>query len=403
MAFWDGLLGRKKYAVSDTIEYDSIGNEAVLDESRFLKQHQMANPSLREKIIEQMLEQMKNAADEMDSLHREYDTITSHLTDMEEVERLPEHLSAPIKDVATKILRLEAEHKNYRAKETHMSEAEYAWGEKMDPMMPEAYEKLHQAEELQRAIRSDLGRMEGEKQAYYYRRNELASMQANLKGIVVITLVAVLVCVGVLLIMQFGFELDAYLGYILAFFGAAVAFTFLFVKNMDLRKEARVVEKTICKLIQMHNTIKIRYVNNTNLLDYLCLKYEVNNSKEMKQRFDAFCKEKAEREKYEKAKSDIAMHRRELVQLLRPLPIVTPNLWIYQVEALVNHNEMVEIRHGLISQRQNLRKQIEYNRDVALLAEKELEDLIKDYPQYSAEVLRRMEELEKRSNGKNEK
>lgn len=394
MAFWNGLLGRKKQQPSDTIEYTPLSSDIQAEESAFLKRHQLANPSLREKFIVRMLEQMKEASDEMDSLHREYDTITSHLTDMEEVERLPEHLSAPIKDLATKILRLESEHKSYRANENHMSEAEYSWGEKIDPMMPAVYEKLCQAEELQKAIRSDLGRMEGEKQAYYYRRNELADMQANLKGIVVITLIAVLVCIVVLLIMQFGFELDAYIGYILAFLGAAVAFTFLFVKNMDLRKEARVVEKTICKLIQMHNSIKIRYVNNTNLLDYLYLKYEVNSAKEMSQRFDAFCKEKAEREKFERAKSDIAMYRRELVQLLRPLPIVTPNLWIYQVEALVNHNEMVEIRHGLITQRQNLRKQIEYNRDIALLAKSELEGLVRDYPQYSAEVLGRMEQYE---------
>lgn len=397
MAFWDGLLGKKKQSSLTTIEYEPIDAENEAEENAFLKQHQLAEPSLREKFIGRMLEQMKEAADEMDSLHREYDTITSHLTDMEEVERLPEHLITPIKDCATKIIRLEAEHKSYRAKESHMSETEYSWGERLNPMMPEAYDKLCQAEEYQKAIRSDLGRMEGEKQAYYYRRNELASMQANLKGIVLITLIAVLVCVVVLLIMQFGFEMDAYLGYILTFLGAAVAFTFLFVKNIDLRKEARVVEKTICKLIQMHNTIKIRYVNNTNLLDYLYLKYEVSSAKEMNQRFDAFCKEKAEREKFEKAKSDIAMYRKELVALLRPLPIVTPNLWIYQVEALVNHNEMVEIRHGLITQRQNLRKQIEYNRDVAILAKKELEVLIKEYPQYSTEVLRRMEEFEKRT------
>lgn len=393
MAFWDGLLGKKKHSFQKT-EYVPVDAQAEAEETEFLRKHQLSNASLREKFIVRMLEQMKEASDEMDSLHREYDTITSHLTDMEEVERLPEHMSAPIKDLATKILRLESEHKSYRANENHMSEAEYSWGEKIDPMMPEAYEKLCQAEELQKAIRSDLGRMEGEKQAYYYRRNELADMQANLKGIVVITLIAVLVCIVVLLIMQFGFELDAYIGYILTFLGAAVAFTFLFVKNMDLRKEARVVEKTICKLIQMHNSIKIRYVNNTNLLDYLYLKYEVNSSKEMNQRFDAFCKEKAEREKFERAKSDIAMYRRELVQLLRPLPIVTPNLWIYQVEALVNHNEMVEIRHGLITQRQNLRKQIEYNRDIALFAKSELEGLVRDYPQYSAEVLGRMEQYE---------
>lgn len=397
MGFWDGFLRRNKKNTSVSAEYDPLTDNADFDESGFLNEHQFANASLREKFIYQMLERMKEAADEIDILNREYDTITSHLTDMEEVERLPQHLMQPLKDVAGRILRLEAEHRSYSAKETHMSEADYAMGQRLEPEMPECHDKLRQAEEYQQAIRSDLSRMEGEKQAYYFRRAELAGMLANLKGIVIITLVAAVICLVLLAVLQFGFEMETSVGYFITFIAVAIAFTVLFVKNIDMRREARVVEKTICKLIQMHNAIKIRYVNNTNLLDYYYLKYEVNSAKEMASLWERYCREKEERERFEKTKSDIAYYRKDMLKQLKVLPIATPNLWLYQVEALVNHNEMVEIRHGLITQRQNLRKQLEYNRDVALQAKKELENMLQKYPQYSAEVLRHLEVFENRN------
>jgi len=43
-----------------------------------------------------------------------------------------------------------------------------------------------------------------------------------------------------------------------------------------------------------------------------------------------------------------------------------------------------------------LRKQMEYNRENAIRAKQELEDMIHTYPQYASEVLQLMEEFEKR-------
>ncbi len=396
MSFLKRLFKPKKFT-PDSDAYEPLTTESAFDETEFLSEYQFSNALLREKFICQMVERMKEAADEIDVLSREYDTVTSHLTDMEELDRIPEELMGPLKDCASKILSLEAEHKMYQEKGPHMSEEDYAYGQRIETEMPGCYEKLREAEEYQSAIRSDLSRMEGEKQAYYYRRAELRNIQANLRGIVWIVLIAVLICMMILLVMQFGFELETYVGYILTAGVAAVSFAVLLVKNIDVRKEARVVEKTICKLIQMHNTIKIRYVNNTGLLDFLYLKYEVNSAKEMMTLWERYQQEKEERNKFAKTKSDIAYYRKLLLSLLKGLPIASPNVWLYQVEAIVKRNEMVEIRHGLISQRQNLRKQMEYNRNVALQAKKELEAMLKTYPQYSAEVLRYMDEFEHRN------
>lgn len=386
MGIFSKLFGSKK-----TTEY-----EKDFDESVFMASHQLADGAQREKFISHTLEQMKEAADEIDILSREYDNVTAYLTDMDEIDRLPEPIAAPIKEHAKKLVKLEQERKHFTGNVIHMTDEEFALMQRFEDEMPEGYEKLKKAEEYQKLVKSDLNRMEGEKQAYFYRRNELEGLLANIKGVFFVCMMAVLVCIVILFILQIGFEMDVRVGYLLAAGAAAVALVVLFVKNMDMQKELRVVEMTICKLIQMQNTIKIRYVNNTNLLDYLYMKFEVNSAKELQVLWDKYVNEKAERERFEKNKFDIGYHRGELLALLKPLPIKDTRIWLHQAEALVNPKEMVEIRHGLIVQRQNLRKQMEYNRENAIRAKQELEDMIHTYPQYASEVLQLMEEFEKR-------
>ena len=74
--------------------------------------------------------------------------------------------------------------------------------------------------------------------------------------------------------------------------------------------------------------------------------------------------------------------------MLRRLRIKDPEIWVHQVEALLSHNEEVEIRHSLNVQRQSLRRRMEYNRDVvAGNAKREIEDMAKLYPEYTQEIL----------------
>ena len=74
--------------------------------------------------------------------------------------------------------------------------------------------------------------------------------------------------------------------------------------------------------------------------------------------------------------------------MLRHYRVKDPDIWIHQVEALLNHNEEVEIRHSLNVRRQSLRKRMEYNRDVvAGNAKLEIEDMARQYPKYTQEIL----------------
>ena len=386
MGFWSNLFRGKS-----TTEYDAQVNEA-----QYYEVSNFTDDTQRTRYIESCLEQMKAASDEIDLLNREYDSVTAYLNDTDEIERLPEHVRTPIQDCATKLLRLEKEFTNYTSKKDLLSGEDYALMERLEDEMPEGYEKLKKSEEYQKLIKEDMRRIEGEKQAYYYRKAELKGMLANIKGVFFICVVAAITCVIMLLILQFGFELDAQIGYILTAGATAVAFTVLFVKNIDMQQEAAKVEKSIGKLIHMHNTVKIRYVNNTNLLEYLYMKYNVDSSALLKELWDKYVSERAERERFEQTKYDITFYRDELLQHMRKLHIADPDIWIHQAEALVNRKEMVEIRHSLVERRQNLRKQMEYNKDVAVDAQTKLKDMIHAYPKYANQVLQQLEAFENR-------
>ena len=390
MGFWKNLFGGKK-----TTEYDGQVNEA-----QYYEVSNFTDDTQRTRYIESCLEQMKAASDEIDSLNREYDSVTAYLNDTDEIDRLPEHISTPIQDCATKLLRLEKEFTNYTSKTDLLSSEDYALMERIEDEMPEGYEKLKKAEEYQKLIKEDMKRIEGEKQAYYYRKAELKGMLANIKGVFFICVVAAITCIIMLFILQFGFELDTQIGYLLTVGATAVAFTVLFVKNIDMQKESSKVEKSIGKLIHMHNTVKIRYVNNTNLLEYLYMKYNVDSSKILKELWEKYVSERAERERFEQTKYDILFYREELQQHMRKLHIADPDIWIHQAEALINRKEMVEIRHGLVERRQNLRKQMEYNKDVAVDAQVKLKDMIHAYPQYANQVLQQLEAFEERMKAK---
>lgn len=386
MGFWSSL-----FRGDNTTEYDAQVNEA-----QYYEVSNFTDDTQRTRYIESCLEQMKAASDEIDLLNREYDSVTAYLNDTDEIERLPEHIRTPIQDCATKLLRLEKEFKNYTSKKDILSSEDYALMERLEDEMPEGYEKLKKSEEYQKLVKEDMRRIEGEKQAYYYRKAELKGMLANIKGVFFICVVAAVTCVIMLLILQFGFELDAQLGYILTAGATAIAFTVLFVKNIDMQQEAVRVEKSIGKLIHMHNTVKIRYVNNTNLLEYLYMKYNVDSSALLKELWDKYVSERAERERFEQTKYDITFYRDELLQHMRKLHIADPDIWIHQAEALVNRKEMVEIRHSLVERRQNLRKQMEYNKDVAVDAQTKLKDMIHAYPKYANQVLQQLEAFENR-------
>lgn len=349
----------------------------------------------REHYVKACMEQMSEASRELDTLGGEYNLVTSYLTDMEEIEAQPDEIKEQLKTYATKILELESSRERLDKKRRVMKPEDYLRMERIEQYMPEGYTRLKEAEDYQVLVKKDMGRLDGERHAYYYRKNELQNSMQNMKGITFMCVGSMLFLILMLTVIGAAWQLDVSLGYAIAVLIAASTLAFVFVKFHEEQRELVKVEKGINKLVLLQNTVKIRYVNNTNLLDYLYVKYDVNSSNELKKLWDKYLEENIHREQEKQMEQDLDFNEAALVKILRSCNIADPNVWLHQAEALVDNKEMVEIRHGLIIRRQKLRKQMEYNAKAAQEAQDEVKDIVAKYPEYAERILDLVSDYEK--------
>lgn len=387
MGFLKWLFGRKKQE-----EEQEDFSEIVYERS----QVNFDDAEEREQYLTGCLEQIGEAQKEIQLLNGEYAMVTAYLTDMEEIEALPPEHMQEIKGCAGKMQTLEQDRRRYLDKERHLSEAEYRQMRSQESEIEEGIAKLQEAERYRKLVKQDLTRLDGERHAYGYRKQELKSAMVNLKGMAVICLTALFACVFMLLILQFGFGMNTAIGYYLSAAAAAIAITVLFVKYMDAEKELGRVETAANKLIQLQNKVKIRYVNNTNLLEYLCLKYGVESAAKLKEQWDMYQEEKEERRQYAEAEAKLEYYRKQLTRQLIQFRIKDPDRWVLQPGAIIDARERLEIRHDLIVRRQTLRKQIEYNQQLAQTAQQEIRDVAAEYPRYAAEISEMVDKYEEK-------
>ncbi|RKM63374.1 MULTISPECIES: hypothetical protein [unclassified Butyrivibrio] len=352
------------------------------------KEVDMDDPVQRREYIGSCLQQMEEASRELEALEYEYNDVTSHLRDIEEIDALPPEQRAEINDCAQKILDSLKQQDKFDRRKNRMTDDEFEHMEMLREQAKEGAEKLHEAESFQKKIRNDLKRLDGEHEAYLYREEEIENTIENSKKLISVIAVSLAFVIVFLMILQFAFKLNVVYGYMIAILLSAVSAVSLYMKYTGALVEQKTVRKSISRLIMLQNQVKIRYVNNTNLIDYLCLKYRVMNSGELSDLYNRYLKERKERERIEDARRLLDSNQRDLVYMLRHYRVRDPEIWIHQPQALLDHNEEVEIRHSLNVQRQSLRKRMEYNRDiVAGNAKSEVEDMARQYPEYAQEIL----------------
>lgn len=395
MNIFKKIFGKWRKDAED-VEYDDMDWEDADDEEEEKKPTDFDNKEVREAYVRNCLEKMAEATKELENLTFEYNMVTSYLKDMEEIEALPDEEAEELKSCAKKVELLQSSRDDYMGRKRRMSDERYRQIERMLDEIEEGLDKIKEAEAYRELVKKDLSRLEGEKHAYLYRKNELMSAIADTKGMALICITALGLCFALLIGLQFILEMDTQAGYLITAGVAALAITLIYVKHTEAKRDLKRVELTINKIILLQNKVKIRYVNNKNLLDYLYLKYDVSSAEELDKAWNLYFQEKEEREKCKRAELDLDYNQQELLRILRRYQIKDPAVWLHQTEAILDHKEMVEIRHGLIIRRQSLRRRMDYNKEVvAGGSQKEIMDLVHRYPKYAKEIIAAVEKYEK--------
>lgn len=387
MGFFKNLFSRKSEE-REISEWDRVqGEKDSLN---------MNDPGVRERYVLSCLEQMQEASMELELAEGEYDLVTSYLTDMEEIDNLKGPKKEELESIARHIHDLRKDHDEYVLTPSLISEEDYRRMEAMSDDIDEALDKLSAEEEMRDKIKADLKRLDRERNSYRIRKNELTNTIANEKGLVQIVMITGVIAILIL----FGaglLRLDVpQLIYYIVLVALAVSVTVIYVKYVDAVAEKRKVENTINELILLENKVKIRYVNNKNLLDYLCIKYNVESADALRKLYSNYVSEKEKRRKYERNEAIFEDEMIRLMRVLRTIDVRNPEVWKHQTDAIYDSREMVEVRHGLIGRRQKLRKRMEYNGQIALEASEEIKGIVQDYPQYADSIMAIVDAFDKK-------
>ena len=395
MEFWKKIWKKKRRQTNvDDADRKGEGQDSYIVDA---SQVNISDSYEREKYVISLLEQIREAQEQISQCEAEYRTVDRYLLDMEEISYIPQEDKEKLMEYAKSVSLLERDKIRYEEKKERLSDADFAKMERLSDETDEGVQKLREAENYQQAIRSDLQKLEGEKQACLYRKQEAAVLMENLKGIAIISTVAVFCCIFLLLGMQIFLQMDVRIGYILIAGAAAFTLLAVYMKYSDASKERIAASRSLNKVILLQNRVKIRYVNNTNLLDYLYLKFGIASAAELEKLRQQYEAEKEERSRIKETMQELSFSQEQMVSLLRRYHLHDPLIWLHQVDALLDPREMVEVRHALITRRQKLRKQIDFNTANAETAQKEIKDMVADYPQYARETLQRVSDFEEKN------
>lgn len=377
--------------------YDEYDEE--WDDEEAPREIDFDNKEQRNDYVRNCLEKMAEATKELENLNFEYNMVTSYLKDMEEIEALPPEEGEQLKDCARRVSLLQDRKTDFMGRPRRITDEKYRMIERIEDEVEEGVTKITEAENYRDLIRKDLNRLDGERHAYLYRKGEVMRLISDTRGMAVICVMALGLCALLLLFLQYFLEMDTKLGYLLTAGAAAVVLTLIYVKHTDAKRELKRVETGINRIILLQNKVKIRYVNNTNLLEYLYMKYGVTSAKELTQLWENYRIEKEEREKFRRAELDLDYSEQELLQILKCYQVQDPAIWLHQTEAILDPKEMVEIRHNLIIRRQSLRRRMDYNREVvAGTSQKDIKALVERYPKYAKEIMQTVGEYEQKFN-----
>ena len=83
-----------------------------------------------------------------------------------------------------------------------------------------------------------------------------------------------------------------------------------------------------------------------------------------------------------------------LIQTLEKLKLYDSSVWTSQVEALIDHKEMTEVRHALNIRRQKLRTSMDFNIKTVDKNKQIISEIVKGNPEVAKDIIEIIERYE---------
>ncbi len=324
---------------------------------------------------------------QIEKIRGEYQKVTDHLLDIQKMERMEKEDHKALLESAKNIVKLTKERSQYKERHLSISDSVIRRFELYDEELVDAIKKMYASEEYQKAIDGDMEKLREEKKKLRQEKKEIVEKQNALKSIAKVFVFLVFSLFVLFLVIYYIMGIDMTYPYLGTILFAAVVSTLLFVESNRNRRDMIIAERKTDKAVSLLNQVKIKCVNNLNLLDYNKEKFGVKDAADFEHLWNEYCKAKEYERKFRENTEQLDYYTNELLTILKEHGIQDREIWVGQAPAIVDSREMVEIRHELNTQRQKLRDQIAYNEDMKREFVHGIDELIRENPENKQELL----------------
>lgn len=357
------------------------------EEKLVLKEGVYNTPEERAGFVKSCCDLINEADRQRFEAKKEYEVVTSYLADIQKIDLLPPHAKKSIDDMARKLLNLNQERQKMQKIAPKITMAQRLALEPYEDTILEEIHKIEEQEKYLQVINSDIRHLESEKASLDFEleevteRDELGKRMLKTAGIFLIAFLTFL------FVIQEAAHKNVQLPFIFTIAFGIIVIAYFYFSNRKNQYDLKVAEVKMNRAIMLLNKVKIKYVNCSNLLDYLYEKFHVNSAEELHYHWQEYMRIVEEERRFKKTTESIDFYTEEIIKELKKNGISDAAVWGYQIEALVDPKEMVEVRHRLNVRRQKLRQRIDYNNNQEEMARKSLRAFRERHLAYDSETL----------------
>ena len=336
--------------------------------------------------IEDCCDQLIESTKSLDQKKLEYEQITAYLTDIQLIDQMTEEEKESVQAVAFKLADLNTDRESLREENRALTSMQFRFMQLHEYEVEEGISHLVEQEKYQHDINGDLQKLEEEKMNLVYEERYYLEKLHNLKMLALTSIFLCIIIAGVMGMLFIQYEFDILFGLMLLFVAQAIVATLIFVKYRNVNYALAYCRKQQKRAVQLINKVKIKWVNNTATLDYLCAKYNVGSSRELEYMWEQYRNALENEEKYKRASKELTHYSSLLTKVLQKIGVHDPDIWLTQPEALLDPREMVEVTHNLNVRRGQLREDMAFDEDMIDISISNIKEFIEKHPEAAIKV-----------------
>ena len=307
-----------------------------------------------------LCEQLIEASSEFEDIRQQYIKQTNYYNDCLKIEQLLENESQELKEIATNLTNLNITRNELINSESKMSDTQFSQIQEIESEIPRIISRLKNNEIRLDSIKKNMKFIEGEKVEWEITREDCKKEQRNLRYLsIVILFLFALVCVSCV-VASVALKVNTQLWMFIAAAVAVLVSAYIVIKYQECNTQIKQCDVNVNHAITLMNKTKIKFVNVQNAVSYTCERFHVKNSYELNVLYDLYIDTVREKEKFRKTSDESEYYNKQFLDFLDKNEIYESKIWLNRANAILNKDEMVEIKQDILERRQKSKSSLGY-------------------------------------------